>query len=145
MNLAQHLNRIGQFFRSLRRLYRTVEDLRIIVICLAIGGVALLYLDQGRDVVRALVDSANATMSSWTIPKDAWPTIGRWAAFLLACVWSGVNAWYWSNLLYKTRQMQPQPLWFRYLRRGFGIAPLLGAIVAMPLSARHGFQDAWVG
>ncbi|MGY4475428.1 patatin-like phospholipase family protein [Bradyrhizobium sp. USDA 3364] len=145
MNFTKFLNRIGSFFRRLRRLYRTVEDLRVIVICLAIGGVALLYLDQGRDVVRALVDSANATMSSWTIPKDAWPAIGRWAAFLAACVWSGVNAWYWSNLLYKTRQAQQQPLWFRYLRRGFGIAPLLGAIVAMPLSARHGFQDAWVG
>ncbi|WP_163162795.1 patatin-like phospholipase family protein [Bradyrhizobium uaiense] len=145
MNFAQHLNRIGAFFRRLRRLYRTVEDLRIIVICLAVGGVALLYLDQGRDVVRALVDSANATMSGWTIADDAWPAFGRWAAFLAACVWSGINAWYWSNLLYKTRQAQQQPLWFRYLRRVFGIAPLLGAIAAMWLSARHGLQDAWVG
>ena len=127
--------------------YRPLEDLRIIFMSLLAGGFVLLYLDQGRDVVRGLVNSANAvTVSNWPPQGDVLPVIWRWVAFMLACVWSGINAWYWANLMYKTgKGNQQQPRWFRFVRRGFGILPLLAAFFAMPLSARHGIWDTWFG
>ncbi|WP_210180963.1 patatin-like phospholipase family protein [Bradyrhizobium valentinum] len=84
---------------------------------------------------------------NWPPQGDVLPVILRWVAFMLACVWSGINAWYWANLLYKTdsNRKQQQPRWFLYVRRTFGVLPLLAALVAMPLSARHGVDDTWFG
>ena len=133
---------LGRVIECIKDFYRPLQDLRIIVISLLAGGFALLYLDQGRDVIRGLVDSANAVISNWP-PKgetlrEVLPIIWRWVAFMLACAWSGINAWYWANLLYKTGDKgdQQQPRWFLFARRGFGVLPLLAALVAMWLSAR---------
>src|SRR4051794_7079616 len=142
---------LGHVIECIKDFYRPLEDLRIIVISLLAGGFALLYLDQGRDVIRGLVDSANAVISNWPpkgeILREVLPIIWRWLAFMLACAWSGINAWYWANLLYKTGDKgdQQQPRWFLFARRGFGVLPLLAAVVAMPLSARHGISDTWLG
>jgi hypothetical protein len=142
---------LGHVIECIKDFYRPLEDLRIIVISLLAGGFALLYLDQGRDVIRGLVDSANAVISNWPpkgeILREVLPIIWRWVALMLACAWSGINAWYWANLLYKTGDKgdQQQPRWFLFARRGFGVLPLLAAVVAMPLSARHGISDTWFG
>lgn len=137
---------LGRIVECIKDFYRPLEDLRIIFLSLLAGGFVLLYLDQGRDVVRGLVDSANAVISNWPPQGDVLPVILRWVAFMLACVWSGINAWYWANLMYKTSKgNQQQPRWFRFVRRGFGILPLLAAFFAMPLSARHGIWDTWFG
>jgi hypothetical protein len=137
---------LGRVIECIKEFYRPLEDLRIIFLSLLAGGYVLLYLDQGRDVIRGLVDSANAVVGSWPPQGDWLRIIWRWAAFMLACVWSGINAWYWANLMYKTSgKGDQQPRWFRFVRRGFGVLPLLAAIVAMPFSARHGIWDTWVG
>ena len=137
---------LGRIVECIKDFYRPLEDLRIIFLSLLAGGFVLLYLDQGRDVIRGLVNSANAVISNWPPQGDVLPVILRWVAFMLACVWSGINAWYWANLMYKTSKgNQQQPRWFRFVRRGFGILPLLAAFFAMPLSARHGIWDTWFG
>jgi hypothetical protein len=140
-------DRLGHLIESIKEFYRPLQDLRIIFLSLLAGGFVLLYLDQGRDVIRGLVDSANAVIGSWPLKDDVLPVILRWVAFLLACVWSGINAWYWANLMYKAsgKGNQEQPRWFLFVRRGFGILPLLAALVAMPISARHGISDTWLG
>ena len=144
--------RLRPFFRFVHRLYRPFADLRIILISLLAGIILLLGLDQGKDVVRGLVDSANATtVSNWREAPGAAISVFRWTLFLLACVWSGVNAWYWANLLYKTKRSAAgtpgaqQPGWYRWFRRLLGLTPIVVAIIAMPLSARHGFSDYWLG
>lgn len=138
---------LGHVIECIKEFYRPLEDLRIIFLSLLAGGFALLYLDQGRDVIRGLVDSANAVIMNWPPQGDVLPVIFRWGAFMLACVWSGINAWYWANLMYKAsgKGNQQQPRWFLFVRRGFGVLPLLAAIVAMPFSARHGIWDTWFG
>src|SRR6266849_4207946 len=103
--LAQWL---GHIIANIKKAYSPLEDLRVIFICLIAIAFVLLYLDQGKDVIRTLVDGANATMSNWSIAPDSGPSILRWNAFLLACIWSGINAWYWANLLYKTKADRTQ-------------------------------------
>jgi len=135
-------------FRFLHRIYRPFADLRIMLISLLAGTVLLLLLDQGKDVMRSLVDGANENLGHWS--SEAWLSIFRWTLFLLACVWSGINAWYWANLLYKTKRslqgtpQAVQPTWYHWFRRGLGLTPIAVAIIAMPLSARHGPADYWL-
>ena len=130
-------------FAWIKRTYRPLSDLRITVIVLALSAWVVLYLDQGRDVVRGLADTANMSMRGW-LPA-AGPSVVQWGLFLFACVWTGLNAWYWANLLYKSRGTSEQPGWFRWARRLLGVAPLLCAIWAMYLSSVHGLTDVWVG
>jgi len=121
-----------------------LADLRIMLIVLAVGGSLLLFADAGEDVVRQLVDSANAT--DFQLRPDNAPIFLRWTVFLLSCVWTGLNAWYWAHLLYKTAPgaTMEQPVWFTWVRRFLGVLPLTFAIIAMPLSARHGLRDNWI-
>jgi hypothetical protein len=95
-----------------------LADLRIMLIVLTLGGALLIFVDAGEDVIRQLVDSAKAMdfQPNW----DNALILVRWALFLLACVWTGLNAWYWAHLLYKTqpRANDEQPSWFTWVRRG---------------------------
>src|SRR3569833_3826471 len=84
---------LGHVIECIKEFYRPLEDLRIIVLCLLAGGFALIYLDQGRDVVRGMVDAANAVFS-WPPKSEVIPVLLRWILFMLACAWSGINAWY---------------------------------------------------
>src|SRR5215467_349013 len=90
----------GERFQSARDVLSPLADLRIILILLTLGGVLLLFVDAGEDVIRQLVGSANAT--------DLQPSLDnvlillRWVLFWLACIWTGLNAWYWGHFLYKT-------------------------------------------
>jgi hypothetical protein len=131
-------------FRRVRHVLSPLADLRIMLIVLTLGGALLLLVDAGGDVIRQLVDSANTT--DFQLTKDNALIFLRWALFLLACVWTGLNAWYWSHLLYKTRPgaSDEQPSWFTWVRRGLGVLPLVFTLIAMPLGARHGLRDSWL-
>ena len=114
--------------------------------------VRLALLDQGRDVIRGLVDSANAVISNWP-PKgetlrEVLPIIWRWVAFMLACAWSGINAWYWANLLDKTGDKGRSAAAALVSSSGAEASACCHcwpAFVAMPSSARHGISDTWLG
>src|SRR5579871_248820 len=141
---AAGLHWFGEQCRRIRRIFDPLSDLRIMLILLALGGLLLLVTDAGKDVIRQLVDSANAT--DFKPSRENAPVFLQWTVFLLACVWTGINAWYWAHLLYKSkkRDVAEQPTWFTWVRRGLGILPLIFAIIAMPLSARHGLRDNWI-
>jgi hypothetical protein len=134
----------GEQCQRIRNVLSPLADLRIMLIVLILGGILLLFVDAGEDVIRQLADSANATDFQPTLENA--PIFLRWTVFLLACVWTGLNAWYWAHLLYKTKPgaTDEQPAWFTWVRRGLGVLPLIFAIVAMPLSARHGLRDNWI-
>lgn len=134
---------LGRCIDYVRQVYAPLADLRITILALALGGFLILGLEQGKDIIRTLADSANATDFSPT--RENLFVFLRWALFLAACVWTGINAWYWSHLLYKIEpgSKESEPRWFTWLRRLLGVAPLLFAIAAMPLSARHGIADTW--
>jgi hypothetical protein len=142
--MTHSLQWLGNIVGRIREVYAPLADMRITIVALALGGVILLGVEAGKDVIRSLVDSANATdfRPRW---ENA-PVFLRWTLFLLACIWTGINAWYWSHILYKIKPgaADEQPHWFRWLRRVLGIAPILFAIIAMPLSARRCFEDTWV-
>jgi len=148
IDIGSWLHRVGQWCGTqvdrIRRLYEPLADLRITILVLILGGLLLLGLDAGKDVIRGLVDSANAT--DFSLRWENVPIILRWITFLLACIWTGLNAWYWAHLLYKSNpsSILEQPLWFTWVRRVLGVSPLIVAIVAMPLSARHGLKDTWL-
>ena len=135
------LSWLGRLFQLGRDVLRPLADLRIMLVLLTLGGVLLLFVDAGEDVIRQLVDSTNATdfQPSW---ENALIFL-RWLLFLLACIWTGLNAWYWGHLLYKTKPgtVDEQPGWFTWVRRVLGVLPLVFAVAAMPLSARHGLTD----
>ena len=133
----------GQKCQELRDFLEPLADLRIMLILLVFGGVLLLFIDAGKDVVQGLVDGANDT--GFLPTRENAPIFFRWFMFWLACVWTGINAWYWAHLLYKSKQTTDEPPWFTSLRRFLGIWPLLCAMIAMPLAARHGLYDTYVG
>ena len=134
----------GERCQGIRDVLVPLADLRIMLVLLTMGGALLLFADAGKDVIRRLVDSANATdfSPSW---ENA-PIFLRWIVFWLACVWTGLNAWYWANLLYKSKPgaAEEQPKWFLGVRRFLGVWPLICAVIAMSLSARHGLQENWL-
>jgi hypothetical protein len=142
--IAAGLRWCGKLCRRIRHVLSPLADLRIMLIVLALGGALLLFVDAGEDVIRQLVDSTNTT--DFQLTMDNALIFLRWALFLLACVWTGLNAWYWAHLLYKTRPgaIDEQPSWFTWVRRCLGVLPLVFALVAMPLSARHGLRDNWL-
>jgi len=117
--------------RKKRYIWLRLLDARLSFITVALGAL-VLYFPQGRDVVRDLVDySSNQPLSPDNhAPHFFCPTLtpnGRWALFLLACIWSGINAWYWPHLLTLSRTSDRE--WrFRYVRRLLGLTPLGAAI-----------------
>ena len=135
--------RLGEFFAQLREIWALLRDVRLTLIILIGTSVVLIGLDQGNDVMRDLVDTANATQVHW--PPQ--PYLLRWVALFTACVLAGLNAWYWSHLLYKSgaRGAQPAPRWYVALRQLCGVTPLLAAAVAMPVSAHWRLEDIWFG
>jgi len=140
----EFLRACGRKFVAAKNFLMPLADLRIMLILLVLGGVLLLGADAGKDVIRQLVDSANAT--DFKLSTRNAPIFLRWTLFFLACVWTGLNAWYWAHLLYKSNPgaVVAQPNWFMLVRRGLGIIPLVCAIIAMPISARHGLKDNWI-
>lgn len=142
--LKSCLQRFGDFLDRIRQAYRPLSDMRITVATLALSGAILLGVEAGKDVVRSLVDSANATDF---IPRwENAPVFFRWTFFWAACIWTGINAWYWAHLLYKSEpgSVPTQPHWFTWFRRILGVLPIMFAVIAMPLSARHPFEDTWL-
>ena len=134
---------LGRIAAAIRDAVDPLFDLRLMLLLLIVGGVLLLGLDQGRDVVRELADDSNIYLNGWLPAAPAIPSLIRWGAFLFACLWTGLNAWYWSDLLYRSKTLQSQPIWYAGFRQFLGIAPLLCAIIAMPLSSVHGLGDVW--
>jgi len=141
---AAGLHGAGELCQHVRDVLSPLADLRIMLIILMLGGALLTFVDAGQDVIRQLVDSTNAT--DFKLSWDNGLIFLRFGLFLLACVWTGLNAWYWGHLLYKTEPgvTGEQPSWFTWLRRVLGVLPLVFALIAMPLSARHGLRDIWV-
>jgi hypothetical protein len=109
-------------------------------------GFCILWLDQGLDVVRGLIDDANVYLASGDLTGDsALRTWAQWTSFLLACIWSGLNAWYWPRLLFKLRG-GPQPRWFTLLTRALGVAPLTAAIIAIRRAdTDQQASHSWIG
>ena len=134
---------LGRIAAAIRDAVDPLFDLRLMLLLLIVGGVLLLGLDQGRDVVRELADDSNIYLNGWLPAAPAIPSLIRWGAFLFACLWTGLNAWYWSDLLYRSKTPQSQPVWYAGFRQFLGIAPLICAIIAMPLSSVHGLGDVW--
>ncbi len=110
-------------------------------------GVLALTMSQGLDVVRGLVDSANVYIRSGELTSpEAWLVWLQWAAFLIACIWSGINAWYWPRLLYALRQ-RPLRRYFLVTVRLLGVVPLLTGCVSLIVVARTSdvFRSVWIG
>jgi hypothetical protein len=133
---------LGRWIRKWRERLGALSDLRIILGVMGLGAVVVIGLEPGRDVIRGMVNSANSgTSGAAGIPGDArW----QWFLFWFACVWTGVNAWYWSHLLYKSRCGLSQPVWFNWFRRFLGVLPLICAVVALWLVTEHGLADIWL-
>jgi len=110
-------------------------------------GFLLLLLPQGLDVVRDLVDSANQYLRDpafGPFSSGAWGSYFRWGCFLSACVWSGIIAWYWPHLLARSRRRAAEPVWFAWLRRAIGLAPLLAATWAILRTGQGHLRDVWI-
>lgn len=143
--LRHILRKLG---RGLERAHATIEplgDLRITVLLLFLLAVVLLFLDPGRDVVRSLVDNANSFISDRGFERGATSILLQWFAFWCACVWLGVNVWYWSAILYRSKRGLTQPGWFRFLRRFLGLAPLIIAMLSFWISSTRGLAEIWIG
>jgi len=128
-----------------RREWRRLLDARISLVIIA-SGAFVLMLPQGQDVVRNLVDTANRYLrdpeTRWTGP--ALVSYVRWTYFLLACVWSGILAWYWPSLLTRARVPGREPGWFRFVRRVLGILPLLCATATIVFTGAGSPRDVWI-
>jgi hypothetical protein len=142
--LRRQLARLAAFIHAARERLEPLSDLRITLLLLLLGGGVVIGLSQGRDVVAGLVDEANSVLGERGFTQSADASILRWSAFWAACMWTGVSAWYWSNLLYKTKRGEAQPLWFSWFRRTLGIAPLLCAIIALIVVARGDPGEIWI-
>jgi hypothetical protein len=131
------------FFLARRRQWAIFLDARLSLVPIALG-VALLLLPQGQDVVRDLAEGANLYLRSgepWS--AAAWWSYFRWACFLAACVWSGVIAWYWPNLIAHARDAH-QPRWFILLRRMLGLTPLVAGAAAIAVTGDGGLANIWI-
>lgn len=137
------LTRAGEWLRALKRQLDVMADTRIILILVALIGTVLVWMPQGRDVVVGLIDEANSKMDEGGFSGPFSLAAGHWAALLAACVWSGLNIWYWSHLLCRTDPDTPHPRWFNWLRRLLGISPLLFALAAMQRGSE--WRDIWLG
>jgi hypothetical protein len=128
---------------AFRDWFSPLSDLRIICLLLLLCALTIIGLEPGLDVVRGMLDDANLS----PISLHDFSVVGaarQWIAFLAACVWTGLNAWFWSNVLYKTQRGTQQPLWFTWFRRILGVSPLLCAMVAMLVVTRWSLADNWI-
>ncbi|HEX6376054.1 MAG TPA: hypothetical protein VFZ91_10080 [Allosphingosinicella sp.] len=138
---SNRLRAFGNWLQAWRERLGALSDLRITLGVIALGAVIVVGLDPGRDVIRGMVDTANTRGNGAAgIPGDVRL---QWFLFWFACLWTGVNAWYWSHLLYKARCGHGEPGWFRGFRRFLGIVPLVCAVIAMFMVAERGVADIW--
>lgn len=131
---------IGRCCASFANFWLQVKDLRIIFLVLAFTSTLLIGLDPGQDVLRDITDVANSSTAGFLLQ----PVAARWAALLFFCVIAGLNAWYWSHLLYKSRQGE-EPPWFRRVRRGLGLLPLASIVIALPISVNLRWWEIYKG
>lgn len=136
---------IASFLDWARKVLAPLSDLRIIIGLLVAGGFIVLFLEPGRDVVAGLVDNANATLGENNLGKNADSSFFQWSFFWAACVWTGLNAWYWAHILYKTEHGATPPKWFTVFRAILGVFPLACAIAAMFLVSLGVPDDIWFG
>ena len=141
--LRKILTRIGERLQGLKRQLDVMADIRITLILLALIGFVVVAMPQGRDVMTGLVDDANAVLNEDGLTDQSGAAVTRWFALWLACVWAGLNIWYWSHLLCRTDPDMPHPTWFNWLRRVLGVLPLLFATWALLRVAE--FKDVKLG
>lgn len=139
------VGRVRSWVARRRADWRRVMDARVSLIVVALG-IGILVQPQGLDVVRDLVDSANVYIRD---PQGWWTAVAmqsyfRWGCFLVACVWSGLIAWYWPHLLTRSRAGNEEPRGFRLLRRALGLAPLLAAVAAIMVTGWGHLRDVWI-
>lgn len=137
--------RLRKWVMMRRRQWLRLLDARISLVVIALGGAGLI-LPQGQDVVRNLVDTANLFLRDPELWSSA-PAISsyvRFGYFLLACIWSGLIAWYWPLLLTRVRVTGDEPYWFRILRRLLGLSPLLLATGTIIGTFWGHFRDIWI-
>lgn len=133
--------------RGARRIWLRLLDARISFVPILLGTMALL-LPQGRDVVRDLANGANVFLrekGGAPFSLAAFLAYGRWAAFLVACLWSGLIAWYWPLLLTRNRWARVEPGWFTIVRRALGLAPMIAAVGAILVTGWSAIRDVWIG
>lgn len=133
--------------RTSRRMWLRLLDARISFVPILFGALVLL-LPQGRDVVRDLANGANVFLrqeGGGPLSSQAFIAYGRWAAFLIACLWSGLIAWYWPLLLTRNRWAKPEPGWFTIIRRGLGLAPMIAAFGTILATGWGAIRDVWIG
>ncbi|VWX50874.1 hypothetical protein [Novosphingobium sp. 9U] len=135
--------------QSVRSILRTLRAARISAGLIALG-CAALTLEQGLDVVRSLVENANRHIHVDGLEGQGWRLVlFQWAAFVLACMWSGLNAWYWPRILYRLTTTAPTPQWLRIVLRTLGLFPLVTAVLALARVAlspgASGARDVWIG
>jgi FtsH-binding integral membrane protein len=128
---------------------RTLMAARISLGLIVVGW-AVLLLPQGLDVVRGLVEDTNQHLRATGVTSvSSGLLIFQWAAFILACMWTGLNAWYWPRILFRQKALGDAPHWFTVLLRILGLLPLLAAIIALIRIANSpsssGLRDVWIG
>jgi hypothetical protein len=139
--LAERLSKEG------RTLWQTLMLFRISLGLIGLG-VMVLLLPQGQDIVRGLIDDANVYLKSddYASPDAIFVWL-HWAFFILACLWCGITAWYWSTLLY--RIPRDEIPWiktlFMYLARALALAPMFaGLFCLVRIALEIGFGNTWI-
>ncbi len=108
---------------------------RISIFCI-LAGLAVLRLDAGQAVVLAFVADVQGKLGSGIDQPDLFAILGavinsrQALVFVFACVWSGLNAWYWPHLLLRY-QRNDCPVWFVWLTAVLGGLPALGAAAVL--------------
>ena len=135
---------LRRLFRTCRDYWTRLLDARFSLVPILLG-VALLVQSQGQDVVRGLADGANIYLRSgeWWSEAARWSYF-RWFCFLMACLWSGLIAWYWPHLVARSRIRGKEPRWFTWLRRLLGLTPLVAAAIAIAVTGGGSLADVWI-
>lgn len=131
---------LGSACAGIASVWSQIKDLRIILIVLAATTAVLIAVDPGNDVLRDLADEANSSVGAFWLK----PIALRWSALLAFCAIAGLNAWYWSHLLYKSSHGD-EPPWFRALRRALGVTPLASVVVALPVAVNWRLGEVYKG
>lgn len=132
--------KVDSFFWRLHDLYHALKPLRFALIVTVLGAGIFLYVEQGREVLRALAEPGTRTGSTGAT---------RLLLFAVGLVLWSISSWYSARvLLYfdfpKTHVWHPQHggIWLRihewlrlHLPRIFGIAPMV--IVGWSFLATH--------
>jgi hypothetical protein len=131
------------------RVFNTFVAARISLGLIVLGS-AVLFLPQGTDVLRGLVEDTNFYIHGG---EGAAAPVGQlffqWAAFVIACIWTGLNAWYWPRILFRQRVKGQTPHWFKVILRITGLLPLSAGFITLLLIADSpsGFRprEVWIG